>query len=251
MGNFAENKIYYMDYYRLEINPKEINTVLDTNVRNNIQRCPYQKDFSEVLKTIMTVSYQTKLSLNETYALTESIVYDSKEWDIAIKSDQCIWNNNKINSLFVMLINQVLCCHYEDCERGICSVAFDLNNEVHKSYIWNYIYEYTRLQIIQNSPQHAVNVGRYNSAYFFNAIEDCENFRSYNGMTQGIVCKVDILEEYDSFRGDMNILENLPPFTSTANDVLLAAIDYWMEKATNTPIYETLFHGKYKLIPLT
>lgn len=239
-----------MDYYRLEINPKEINTVLDTNIRNNTQRCPYQDDFSEVLKTIMTVSHQTQLSLNETYALAESIVYDSKEWDLAVKSDQCSWNNIKINYQLIMFISQVFYYHYKDCEKGICNTAFDLNNEEHKSYIWNYIYEYTRLQIIQNAPQHKINVGRYDSAYFFSSIEDCENFRDYNGMKHGVICKVNVLEEYNLFKADMNILEELPVSTSTSNDVLLAAADYWMKKTTDSPIYEILFHGKYKLYPI-
>ena len=239
-----------MEYYRLEVNSNEIDIVLDTNTRNNIQRGPYQDDFSEVLKTIMTVSFQTKLSLNETYALTESIVYDSEEWNNALKGNLCLWNEKCIDSQWIALLNNVMYYHYEDCERGIVSTAFDLNREEHKSYIWDYIYEYARLQIIQNSPMHSVKVGRFDSAYFFKTINDCEYFKNYNGMNHGIICRVVVLEEYDSFTGDMKILEDLPELTSTANDVLLAAGNYWLKKTTNTPIYETLFHGKYKLTPL-
>lgn len=239
-----------MNYYRLEVNPEEINKVLDTNLRNNIQRCPYQNEFSEILRTIMSVSYQTKLSLIDTYALAESVVYDVEEWQIAVEIDQCFWNETHINYNLIILINRVFHYHYEDCEKGKCSIAFDLNNEEHKSYIWNYIYEEARLQIIQSGSNSDINVGRFDSAYFFKTIEDCEKFKSYFGMGLGIICNVEIIEEYDSFVGDMNILEELPELTSTATDVLLASADYWLGKTTNNPILEVLFHGKYKLSPI-
>lgn len=238
-----------MEYFRLEVNPKEIGVVLDTNIRNNIARCPYQNDFSEVLKMILGVSAQTGFSLAETYALAESVVYDLEQWNKMLAENRCLWKGVQVNSVLIELINKTLYYHYEDCEKGIASTAFDLNNEGHKSYIWNYIYENARLQINEQSPQYAVNVGRYDSAYFFHTVKDCEYYRDYNGMSDGIVCKVEILEEYSSFTGDMNILERLP-LTSTGKEVLLAAADYWMKKHTDSPILETLFQGKYKLGPL-
>lgn len=238
-----------MEYFRLEVNPKEIGVVLDTNIRNNIARCPYQNDFSEVLKMILGVSAQTGFSLAETYALAESVVYDLEQWNKMLAENRCLWKGVQVNPVLIELINKTLYYHYEDCENGIVSKAFDLNNEEHKSYIWNYIYENARLQINEKAPQYAVSVGRYDSAYFFHSAKDCEYYRNYNRMSDGIVCKVEILEEYSSFTGDMNILEKLP-LTSTGKEVLLAAADYWMKKHTDSPILETLFQGKYKLVPL-
>lgn len=239
-----------MEYFRLEVNPKEISVVLDTNIRNNIARCPYQNDFSEVLKMILGVSAQTGFSLAETYALAESLVYDLEQWNKMLAENRCLWKGVQVNPVLIELINKTLYYHYEDCENGIVSKAFDLNNEEHKSYIWNYIYENARLQINQQVPQYAVNVGRYDSAYFFHSVKDCEYYRNYNKMSDGIVCKVEVLEEYNSFTGDMNILEKLP-LTSTGNEVFKAAVDYWMEKRTDNPICETLFQGKYKLISIS
>lgn len=239
-----------MEYFRLEVNPKEISVVLDTNIRNNIARCPYQNDFSEVLKMILGVSAQTGFSLAETYALAESLVYDLEQWNKMLAENRCLWKGVQVNPVLIELINKTLYYHYEDCENGIVSKAFDLNNEEHKSYIWNYIYENARLQINQQVPQYAVNVGRYDSAYFFHSVKDCEYYRNYNKMSDGIVCKVEVLEEYNSFTGDMNILEKRP-LTSTGNEVFKAAVDYWMEKRTDNPICETLFQGKYKLISIS
>ena len=239
-----------MEYFRLEVNSEEIGIILDTNTRNNMKRSPYQNDFSEVLKMILEVSAQTGFTLNETYALAESVVYDAEQWNEMLAENKCLWKGVQVNPVLIELINKTLYYHYEDCENGITSVAFDLNNEEHKSYIWNYIYECVRLQINEKFPQYTVNVGRYDSAYFFHSIKDCEYYRNYNGMNDGVLCRVEVLMEYNSFAGDMNILEKLP-LTSTGNDVFKAAADYWMRKTTDNPIYETLFQGKYKLIPIS
>lgn len=239
-----------MEYFRLEVNPDEIGIVLDTNTRNNIKRCPYQNDFSEVLKMILGVSAQTGFTLNETYALAESVVYDAEQWNRMLAEDKCLWRGVQVNPVLIELINKTLYYHYEDCENGIVPKAFDLNSVEHKSYIWDYIYENARLQINQQAPQYAVNVGRYDSAYFFHSVKDCEYYRDYNGMSDGKVCKVEVLKEYSSFTGDMNILEQLP-LNSTGKEVLLAAADYWMKKQTDSPILETLFQGKYRLVPLS
>lgn len=93
-----------MEYFRLEVNPKEISVVLDTNIRNNIARCPYQNDFSEVLKIILGVSAQTGFSLAETYALAESLVYDLEQWNKMLAENRCLWKGVQVNPVLIELI---------------------------------------------------------------------------------------------------------------------------------------------------
>ena len=72
----------------------------------------------------------------------------------------------------------------------------------------------------------------------------------FQELSRNELCKVEIIEEYHSFIGDMMWLENINTSTVRAIDIKIAADHYWNGDMTNLPIKEVLFQGKYKLTPL-
>lgn len=105
--------------------------------------------------------------------------------------------------------------------------------------IWEAIYEIMRPT--------EINIKRVDCAYFFTSEEDCNKYKSYPGMKDAVVCSVNIIEEYNSFLGDMMWLENLDEAIVTAKEIKEAASFFWKGQMTSNPMKEILFQGKYKL----
>ena len=135
-----------------------------------------------------------------------------------------------INDIYTMHINKF----------GKC--ILNPSDPIQINCIWPTVYEMCRPSSIE--------VKGTECSYFFLEKENCKYFKSYPGMKYSQLCKVEIIEEYHSFIGDMMWLENINTSTVRAIDIKIAADHYCNGDMTNLPIKEVLFQGKYKLTPL-
>lgn len=124
-------------------------------------------------------------------------------------------------------------------EENNIEFPINLTDPYHISSIWETVYEMQR-------PDN-ISISRMECAYFFESINSCEYYRNYNNMAHAKICKVEIIEEYASFVGDMMWLENINESTATANIIKEAAIHFWSGDTTSNPVKEILFQGKYLL----
>ena len=62
--------------------------------------------------------------------------------------------------------------------------------------------------------------------------------------------KVQVLETYDRFTGDMRWLDAIDESTATARDIAAAAVRYWAGEMSADPLPEVLFQGRYRLTPV-
>jgi len=109
-------------------------------------------------------------------------------------------------------------------------------------YIWEYLFEEARQIINPVSPK------RDESFFLFETIPDCERYiKEYKA--NGKICQVEIVEVKESYRADMNFLNEIPN-NYTAFEVLKNAMKYWNEESSTNPFYEILFQGKCILKPL-
>lgn len=110
------------------------------------------------------------------------------------------------------------------------------------SYIqcaWELLYEHARPE--------SINIRHYDCAFFFTDMSRAVEYRRYPGMGNVQLCKVDIIEEYDSFLGDMQWLERIDENTAKASEIIDVFKHYWTGEFTDDPIPELLFRGKYCL----
>ena len=109
-------------------------------------------------------------------------------------------------------------------------------------YLWEYLYEKVRIN------KHIEKPSRTNSFFLFENLSDC-NFYIDNHKPGYVICKVDILNKKCLFKGDMNLLDLIPNhYTFKQSE---AQIDnYWKGYTSQKPVYEILFQGICKLIPL-
>lgn len=122
-------------------------------------------------------------------------------------------------------------------ETGTCKV--DIYNPKHVNCIWEAIYE-------NQKPKH-ITITRMDCSYFFNSVDSCNYYKQLLKSENGFICRVDIIEEYKSFIGDMKWLDNLNIETVKAKEIMDAASRFWHGEFTDSPIEEVLFQGQYIL----
>lgn len=104
---------------------------------------------------------------------------------------------------------------------------------------WELLYEHARPE--------SINIRHYDCAFFFTDMSRAVENRRCPGMENAQLCKVDIIEEYDSFLGDMQWLERIDEHTAKASEIIDVFKHYWAGEFTDDPIHELLFSGKYRL----
>ncbi|MFN3753711.1 hypothetical protein [Flavobacterium sp.] len=102
-------------------------------------------------------------------------------------------------------------------------------------YLWEYIYEQSRAANYSHLP------AREDSFFLFENISDCEYYiKTHKGF--GKICEVELLTTTALFRGDMNILDEIPNYLSY-KQTLHSADRYWKGLSSAKPVYEILFQG--------
>lgn len=108
-------------------------------------------------------------------------------------------------------------------------------------YLWEYLYEEARLSFNIALPS------RKESLFLFENIADCQYFiDTHKGF--GTICEVELINTVNLFRGDMNLLDEIPNYL-TFHETINWANRYWKKESSQKPVYEILFQGTCRLIP--
>lgn len=235
MVNSMYNNLYRVDEFGLD------DKIIDTKKFKKFHT-DYYEDLLPIMQLVTDVSTVTNLSISDSFVLIGMAEF-FPNYKESIEQNAFIFKETHIPSGIIKAIQTVLYAHYSQKE---VRFHFDSLNPSHLSCIYPFGYEAVRHSL--NKQGVNIKTGRLDSAYFFTTLADCQYYIN----TQNLDCqiyKVEIIEEYDSFIGDMNWLESLNIKTFTSKDLLSAAECFWKNKCTNKPIMEVLFHGKYKLKP--
>ena len=128
---------------------------------------------------------------------------------------------------------------------NVCNAAVQQRADVvdYLPGIWEVLFERAR-------PDN-VPLKRTQCAFFFEKKENASLFKdSYPGMAGGLLCKVEILEEWFSMRADMKWLDNIDENKVNAAEAIAKFQKYWAGEMTAEPVVEVLFTGRYKLNPV-
>lgn len=100
-------------------------------------------------------------------------------------------------------------------------------------YAWEFIWEYVRTQINPKMPS------RLFSCFLFDNLLDAESFKNKKFNHLKKIVNIDIEENRNLRRFDMNWLSDVP-VTATFSEAYDYASNYWQEKETENPIWEYL-----------
>lgn len=98
---------------------------------------------------------------------------------------------------------------------------------------WELLYEHARPE--------SIHIRLYDCAFFFTDMSRAVEYRRYPGMGNAQFCKVDIIQEYDSFMGDMQRLERIDEHTEKASEIIETFKHYWAGEFTDDSIPELCF----------
>lgn len=122
--------------------------------------------------------------------------------------------------------------------------SFGISDIVEGIYLWESIFEKARLKKYTNIPS------RSESFFLFENIQDCHYYIKEHKGGDGIICEVELIEQKSLFKADMKSLDNIQN-NFTFDEAIKYADNYWNGSATESPVFEFLFQGKCKLIPLS
>lgn len=108
-------------------------------------------------------------------------------------------------------------------------------------YLWEYLYEEARLSTNNTLPS------RKESLFLFENIADSKYYiDTHKGF--GTICEVELIDTVNLFRGDMNLLDEIPNYL-TFHQTINWANRYWKKESSSKPVYEILFQGTCRLVP--
>ena len=122
---------------------------------------------------------------------------------------------------------------FEYCQRSFIKETNSLLEE---------FYEIARVKYSPDKPK------RRESLLLFDNVENCEKYIERQ-VNKGVLCIVEPLITTNQFKADGNLLSETP-FSYTYSQFISQAEKYWRGEFSSNPLYEYLFQGSCKLIPL-
>lgn len=229
-----------MQYYKVVNNIKSAVTI-DTN-KINYSLTLVDKDFySDFLNFIINSSNDLDLPLD---------FYITLNNNVALWGDVYFQNipksTNRIFEVSILTHKQ----HHNNIyikEDDLIRIADSLDEigyEVFGEgfYLWESVYEKVRQKKYKDKP------ARENSFFLFDNIKDCQYYiDKHKG--DGVICKVEILNNKSIFKGDMNLWDTISD-NFTFKEAEEHVDKYWLGKTSNKPVFEYLFQGTCILKPL-
>jgi hypothetical protein len=112
-------------------------------------------------------------------------------------------------------------------------------------YYFDFVLEKARKNISNKTG--AVLPNRFESNFFFETVDDC--FRYMDDKSPGVVAKIEIIDCNLLFKADNKLL-NYFPNSYTFDDLVNHSNKLWNGESTDEPLYEIIFQGKYRQIPI-
>ena len=232
-------------YFRVEIidiNTDIIYDSFDTRYELNLDFTPY----NHFLNTYLSVMKENNISVDFLIAVNNNVfllgdeyleilrnaIVDENYIDLQKVTGDQNHKNQKIKTKYVNSFLQ----------------SFDhINNFIYfdsGTYLWETTLEIVRLNLCKNKPS------RLESKFFFTDIESCNYFNREYLDGFGKIYEIEIVDEIESFKGDMNFIDRIPNHI-LFEDLINEFADYWRGNHTDKPIQEVIFKGKYKYKNIT
>lgn len=235
----SKNKLYYRVITSNEIVGESINSMQNLTCRQQIVN-----EFYPQMEAICMLSLQCDIKLSSALRIASQYGYVIDDIQDAI---QCGCDVFLLNKLLVSgetkdaiplkpLVDFIVNYNRIYNESGIY-LDEDRNDG---QYIWEGVWEYVRRRLFSHKNS------RLASIFAFEKMSEAKQFsESYRNDTRDIVT-VEI-EDAKVERYDMEWLTKVP-ITSTMIEASVYATNYWEGKSTDTPCYEFLVKGTYKLL---
>lgn len=155
------------------------------------------------------------------------------------------FDTSQINySRSMQMPHEELCSHFENLLKGSpnqpVSEVFLESDIASLQFPWELVYEIVRKDDFPEHPR------RLDSYFVFNDIGNAEVWAKRR--SDYIVCKVEVLEHWDSFTGDMHFLDCVE-IDSSFQEIQESVQHYWSGTISFNPILETILQGKLRLLP--
>ena len=227
-----------MKYYKV-VNDIESEVIIYTAKTNYSTTLFNRNKFENIIEFIVDSSEVLDLPLDMYVTINNSLVLQDEDYlrdfpkaqNGLYRLSDFITLNNSVYSKFKISENELV-----KIIEGILKIGIELFDE---GYLWEYLYEKLRVKD---------NPCSYDSFFLFDSNEDCK-FYVQNHKGGGKICEVELLNTQRLFKEDMNLLDSVENY-NTFNEAKVIIQRYWNGEGSNSPIFEYLFQGKCKLIPI-
>ncbi len=228
-----------MKYYKV-VNAIDSEAIIDTEKTNYSTTLVKRKKLENIIEFIVNSSEKLDLPLDMYFTINNSLVMQGEDYlrnfpkakNGIYRLSDFITLNGSVYSKYTISENELV-----KIIEGILEIGLELFNE--GFYLWEYLYEKLRTK---SSPC------RYNSFFLFDSKKDCE-FYIQNHKGGGTICEVELINTKSLFKADMNLLDSVENY-NTYNEAKEIIQRYWNEDESKNAIFEYLFQGKCKLIPI-
>ena len=231
-----------MDYYRLvDTNGEPENTIIDTNtaqISPRMMRSVRLAPLFNLLLSFWTESgVQIGTAFNSMLYLQDYLpeVQDIEKQGLTEVPTHLLNPKEKMQVVSLDMLKTIMLPYYDYYnETGSSLELEDL------PCIWEYLWEVVRKSFFQSK------TSRFNSIFLFDNKTTTEIFQKENMFLQKALCSVEIIETSNMQQYDMNWLDQVPT-DCTYSEMHQYAANYWSGLLTDSPTFEYLFSGKYRL----
>lgn len=231
-----------MDFYRLvDINGEPENIVIDTTTAQISPRMMRSVSLAPLFNLLLPFwaesGVQIDTACNCMLYMQDylSEVQDIEKKGLTEVSTHLLNSKEKKQNISLEMLKTIIFPYYDYYnETGTSLEIEDL------PYIWEYLWEVVRKSFFQSK------ISRFNSIFLFGDKMTAEVFQREKMFLQEALCFVEIIETYNMQQYDMNWLDRVPT-DCTYSEMHKYAANYWSGILTDSPTFEYLFSGKYRL----
>ncbi|MBI9055102.1 MAG: hypothetical protein JEY96_14870 [Bacteroidales bacterium] len=229
-----------MKYFKV-INHISSEVVVNTDYANYSTTLSKRKELERIIEFIVNSSEKLDLPLDMYFTLNNNLALWGEEYLNSFPNDG---NSVYVLSDFLNLENSVYSKYsikvseLAEIIQGIAKIGIEFFDE--GFYLWEYLYERMR--------NHKIFPCRYDSLFLFDNKDDCK-FYMQNHKGGGMICEVELINTKKIFKADMNLLDSIQNY-NTYSEAKKIINKYWNGAKSNNPIFEYLFQGDCKLIPI-
>lgn len=224
-------------YYKVvnEINDDVVISTKDTNYSSTLRE---MKNHNSLFQAMLHFSKKKNLPLDFFIHINNNLAFLGNNYISQIPPSK-----NGVFEIFSLTGKAHHRAKFIDEGELVEFIEFNNNNGIRVFdkgyYLWEYIFEKIRRNEFDKIQS------RIDAFYLFENTKDCNEYiKTHKG--GGIICEVDILNEENIFRADMNLIDETT-FEWTIEEANNQARKYWRGELSENPTMEILFKGKCKL----
>lgn len=231
-----------MDFYRLvDINGEPENIIIDTDTAQISPRMMRSVRLAPLFNLLLPFWTESGIQIDtacncmlylQDYLLE---VQNIEKQGLTVVPTRLLNPKEKMQTISLDMLKTIMLSYYDYYnETGNSLKIEDL------PYIWEYLWEVVRKSFFQNE------ISRFKSIFLFDNKTTAEILQKEKFFLQEVLCSVEIIETYNMQQYDMNWLDQVPT-DCTYTEMHQYAANYWSGILTDSPAFEYLFSGKYRL----